>query len=962
MFFNRSPDPAPALGLPYPAADGDTKTIDLRLPRGFAGNPQAVPQCPISMGELVPPSCPPESQVGTATVAIAAPGKSPGPEGYGVTDTGIYPIYNMVPRRGKLAEFLVGGVAFNTYTNVPLEIRMLVDRDYQLSALVSNAPAGLALLGQVGTFWAVPWAPEHDRYRPPPGFMGMSEGFHGAAIPVDGLEPGDVDRFGQPADPVSYDPSWGPVRPFLANPPGPCDGEPLLTELRVDSWQFPADPADPSDPRWQDYEAAAPPLTGCGKPGFEPEVAAAASERADSPSGLEFELEIPQNESLPLPTPGPEAGEAEVDQYLEDAVAHWRSEAGIATSQLEDTTVELPRGFAVNPAAAGVQGACSPEQIGLLSKDPIRFDASAPDCPDASKIGTVTVETPLLSPEDWPSGEVYLASQGENPFGSDFAIYLAVESPERALRVKLAGEVEADPDTGRLSTSFHDNPKLPFERFRLTLRGGPRAPLATPPLCGEHRVSGSFEPYARPTGAALAGDDLPIDSSPAGGCPGSESELPLAPGLAAGALNPIAGAHSPFHVRVTRPDGHQALERIEVSAPEGLLARLRGVPYCPEAGIARAIGRDDSGDGARERRDPSCPAPSRVGATSVGVGAGPEPFFASGNAYLAGPYEGAPLSLAFVVPAVAGPFDLGVQVVRAALRLDPRTAKITAVSDPLPKILRGVPLRIRDVRVSIDRPAFTLNPTDCSEQLVGTRIGGSGGALAELASRFQVGGCRALGFKPSLELRLFGGVKRGEHQGLRAVVRARPGDANIGRTVVRMPKSAFLAQEHIRTVCTRVQFAADACPKGAVYGRAIAWSPLLDHPLAGNVYLRSSNNTLPDLVADLRGPAHQPIRVELVGRTDSVNGALRNTFDVVPDAPVSYFRLNLFGKSKGLIVNSRHACAGKNRAAVRMDAHNGRRALLRPVLRNKRCAKLRKAKRKQRRAVGREAKRGGRRR
>jgi hypothetical protein len=410
-------------------------------------------------------------------------------------------------------------------------------------------------------------------------------------------------------------------------------------------------------------------------------------------------------------------------------------------------------------------------------------------------------------------------------------------------------------------------------------------------------------------------------------------------------LNPTAGQTSPFVLRLHRDDGTQRFSAIDVHTPQGLTAYLRGIPYCPDETIAAISG--EQGTGQAQIDNPSCPAASQVGTAIAGAGAGPDPFFVrSGKAYLAGPHKGAPLSLVLVAPAVAGPLDLGNVVVRTAIYVNPQTAQISAVSDSIPTILHGILLDVRDIRVSLDRPNFTLNPTSCAPMSIGVDVRGAGGESASVSNRFQVGGCRELGFKPRVALRLFGGTRRGAYQGLRAVVRPKPGDANIGRTVVRFPRSAFVAQEHIRTVCTRVQWAADACPKGSIYGRAIAYSPLLDYPLRGNVYLRSSDNELPDAVADLRGPAHQPVRFELAIRNDSVKGALRNTVQNAPDAPVSYFRLQLFGGKKGLIVNSRNICTKNNKATVAMGAQNGRRARVRPRLHNKRCAKKpRRAKR-----------------
>ena len=316
----------------------------------------------------------------------------------------------------------------------------------------------------------------------------------------------------------------------------------------------------------------------------------------------------------------------------------------------------------------------------------------------------------------------------------------------------------------------------------------------------------------------------------------------------------------------------------------------------------------------------------------AGAGAGSAPYYAHGKVYLAGPYKGAPLSLAIVTPATAGPFDLGTIVVRTALYVNPKTAQITAVSDVLPTILEGVPLDIRSIQVKLDRPDFILNPTSCDPSSFAGQLTSTLGQVAPMSNRFQVGNCGALGFKPNLKIRLKGGTKRGKYQKLTATLTARPGDANISFTSVRFPQSIFLAQEHILTICTRVQFAADSCPPGSIYGEAEAVTPLLDQPLVGPVYLRSSDNVLPDLVAALRGPDNQPIEVELAGRTDSKNRGNRNTFDVVPDAPVSKFTLRMMGGKKSLLVTSRNLCLRKERAFVMMRGQNGMAKSFRPVL------------------------------
>jgi len=405
--------------------------------------------------------------------------------------------------------------------------------------------------------------------------------------------------------------------------------------------------------------------------------------------------------------------------------------------------------------------------------------------------------------------------------------------------------------------------------------------------------------------------------------------------------------------------------------PRGLSAKLAGVPYCPDATLAAIEQRS----GSEETQMPACPPASRIGSVNSLAGAGPLPLPTAGSLYFAGPYAGAPLSIAAVVPAIAGgvpgapAFDLGNVVIRSALHVDPTTATVRVASTRLPYIIAGVPLRIRRISVDIDKPGFMLNPTNCEAMAIYSGIGGAADpldpaddTLAGPHSPFQVGNCAALAFKPKLKLRFFGKTRRGANQRLRAVLTARRGDANIRRAAVTLPGSAFLDQQNIRTICTRVQFAANACPKGSIYGHATAYSPLVDYPLSGPVYLRSSDNTLPDMVADLHGPVHQPLRIELVGRIDSVKRGIRSIFESVPDAPVSRFVLNMFGGKRSLIENSRNLCKSPGRATVRFGAQNGRRESFRPKIANG-CKKAkRKGAAKKRGRAGHRSKRGERRR
>lgn len=678
--------------------------------------------------------------------------------------------------------------------------------------------------------------------------------------------------------------SDAPLVPFLTNPTS-CPG-PLTSTLRVDAWQDPGS--------FVSADAQLPSPSGCDRLDFRPTITVQPDVRSyESPTGLHVGLHVPQNQNP----------------------------SGLAEANLKDATVTLPPGITVNPSGANGLAACSPAQIELRA-------AAAATCPDAAKIGSVEVETPLL---DHPlPGAVYVATPHDNPFGSLLAIYVAVDDPRSGIAVKLAGKVTPDPHTGQLTTTFGENPQLPFEDFKLDFFGGQDAALMTPQACGQYTTSTTMTPWSA-NGDAHPSDSVRIDSGPIGSaCVSDPARAPNGPAFSAGAVTPLAGSYSPFVLRLSRPDGSQRLQRVSATLPEGQLARLAGVPYCPQPSLDGASGRS----GRSEQADPSCPAASRVGSVDVGAGAGPHPYHVAGTVYLAGPYEGAPLSLAIVVPAQAGPFDLGTVVVRTALHVDPTTAQVNAVSDPIPTILQGIPLDLRSISLNLDRPRFTLNPTSCDRMSVEAAATSVFGQVAPLSSRFQVGGCRGLGFAPQLSTRLFGPTGRGGYPRLRAVLTAKPGRANIARTAVTLPHSEFLAQEHIRTVCTRAQFAARGCPKGSVYGSAKAWSPLLGQPLSGPVYLRSNGGErqLPDLVAALRGPASQPIEIDLVGFVDSVNGGIRTRFESVPDAPVSKFLLAMKGGAKGLLVNSGNLCRVQSRATVRMSAHNGKGQVFWPLV------------------------------
>ncbi|HEX2223039.1 MAG TPA: hypothetical protein VHN15_02410 [Thermoanaerobaculia bacterium] len=857
---------------------GQMKDLTIVQMPGFVGDQTAIPRCPQSQFTSVKEgysACPDEAAVGVAAVKAEFSVFPVGAEAFLHT-----PIYNLEPPPGVAAR--LGFVA----ATVPVTFDVLLSQSppYNLVARLRNTPQALLFYSSKVTLWGDPSHPAHDTER-------------GKCI-------------GKPVGPTPEPVSNGscPVQsagePLLTLPRA-CEG-PLQSFFAATSWQGAFDTAT----------ATTTPMSDCGLLPFSPQMTATpTATAAESPSGIDVDIQV-QDEGLTSPT-------------------------GTAQSDIRAVRLALPAGMTANPSAAEGLGVCTPSQYAAAS-------LADPGCPPESKLGTVRVTSELL--EDPVQGAVFLAAPddpssqaagAENPFDSLLALYLVIRSPKFGLFVKQAGEVEADERTGQLVSTFSEIPQLPFAHLNVHLREGARAPLITPPACGTHRSEAELTPWSGGPKAAPS-PSFDVLSGPGGGACPPGGIPPFSPGFSAGTLASSAGAYAPLFMRLTRSDGHQDMTRFDSELPPGLIAKIAGVERCPDAALAAA----ETKTGRAELASPSCPANSRIGRVLVGAGAGSALTHVPGTIYLAGPYAGRPLSVAVVTPAVAGPFDVGTVVVREALDLDPRTGAVRvdgAASDPIPHILRGIPLKLRDLRVYLDREDFTLNATGCEPMSIGGTLFGSGAdpfssaddRPAALSARYQASNCASLGFKPRLSLRLSGGTKRGQFPGLRALVRPRPGDSNIGGAVVTLPRSAFLEQGHIRTICTRVQFAADNCPKGSVYGFAKAVTPLLDGPLQGPVYLRSSNNKLPDLVAALKGPESAPVEIELVGRIDSLRGRIRSTFSTVPDAPVTRFTLTMQGGRKGLIVNSVNLCASTNRAKSRMVGQNGVVHRTRPLVRAK---------------------------
>jgi hypothetical protein len=655
-----------------------------------------------------------------------------------------------------------------------------------------------------------------------------------------------------------------PEVPFLTNPTD-CSTQRQVTVTAV-SYQLPDQPKEKSAPF--------PQITGCGLLGFDAQMSIApTSTEAASPTGLDATVKLPQ---------------AEAPNTL-------------GSSTLKSAHVTLPEGLTINPAAGDGLAACSDEQVGFGRGD-------TPHCPDAAKIGSAEIEVPALART--LQGAVY---QRTPVPGRLFGFWLVTD--EQGVRLKLPAEIKADPLTGQLTTVFDGIPALgglpqvPVSEIRLHVFGGPRAPLATPSSCGTYSAHFSFAPWS---GKAAIQGEAPMQIS--SGC----EKGGFAPKIVAGTARAGAGQFAPLAFTLTRQDGEANPQQLAIHLPQGLLAKVGGVPLCPEAAAASG----------------ACPADSQVGtvATAAGVGAAPlwipQPGKSPTAAYLAGPYKGAPYSVVSVVPAQAGPFDLGTVVNRAAIRIAPETGLATVVTDPLPQILEGVPIAYRAIHVSVDRKNFTLNPTSCAPKQITATVTAANGATAEPSTGFQATDCAKLSYKPKLKLTFKGSTKRTGNPAIKAVLTQKPHQANTKAAVVTLPAGLFIDNSHIGTPCTRVQFDAEKCPKISILGRATARSPLLDKPLKGNVYFRSNGGAreLPDIVADLRGPIH----IILVGYVDSVaqkgseSSRVRTRFLHVPDAPVSKFTMNLFGGKKGLIENSIPLCRGQHRARLELKAQNGR--------------------------------------
>jgi hypothetical protein len=883
--FHANESPGGGLTLEEAAKD-----IELTQTEGFVGDPTAIPRCKavdFLTRTTIPSASGGETNVSScpdhAAVGTVTTVLANQEGGSGEISAAVYDVEPPPGKPAKLGFWIAG---------VPVTVELGISEEFPYE--INGGPTNISQVVEIGAaefvLWGNPADSRHDALR-------------GKCIDVTGLSQGTC-PFEPPASSTSF-----VQKPFLTLPRA-CSTPPT-TLATSDSWEHPGLFTQP-------VESVQPSMTGCTTLGFNPQVDNQPTEHAaESSTGLDFELNMDD----------PGLTEPE----------------GIAGSDIEKAVVTLPKGISTNPAVANGLQACSLAQYQASKR-------GARQCPEASKVGEVEVETPLLEEEgggpEVLHGQIYVAKQHDNPFDNLLTIYMMIEDPKLGIFIKVPGKVEPDPAGGQLTTTFDHLPPLPFSHFHLHFREGRRAPLMTPPTCGSFSSEAELYPYANPGVPVQRTATFTIGSGTGGSpCASSSDKLPNAPTFAAGTVDPTAGAYSPFVLRLARSDGSQQFSSIATTLPQGLIGKLTGIPYCPEAAIGQASSRSGEGQGEIEVSHPSCPQASEVGTVTVAAGAGPEPLYVSGHAYLAGPYKGAPLSLEIVTPAIAGPFDLGVVAVRTALQVDPLTTQITAVSDPIPTILHGLPLDVRSFAVDLSRPGFTLNPTSCApKSIVGSETSTIGN-VASLGEYFQASMCAKLAFKPTLKLDLKGPTRRSGHPALRAVLTypKHGAYANIARAQVGLPHSEFLDQSNLDRVCTQPDLKAGSCPASSIYGKAKAWTPLLEKPLQGPVYLAVGFGfKLPALVAELNGQ----IRVLLKGKVDTTkHKGIRNTFEAVPDAPVSRFELRLKGGKKyGLLENSENICRKPQQASARFVAQNGRATELHPAIKND-CAQVGKGKR-----------------
>jgi hypothetical protein len=859
------------------AIDGhDLRDLRLELPPGFVGDPNAVPHCSYQL--FVTQKCPNETAIGISSSYLTLVNHKGSISVFPTSD----PVYNLVPPTGVAAEF---GFIVAKVSAVFLDTSVRTGTDYGLDTNVPDISQAALIGANKVTIWGVPADPAHNPYRGGCLSESIKAAEGGFEVPGFGLNE-DEDELEGPDSAsgsevlVTSDgecPTQTPLVPLLTNPTS-C-GMPRTATESVDDWQEPG--------VYHSKSVQMPEISGCEKLDFSPTVSVTPDGTAGStPTGLTVGLHVPQ-------------------ETTENPV-------GLAESDVKDTTVTLPEGVQLSPAASDGQQACSTSQIGFTGMkelDPSRepgvqtaqFTPGAPSCPNASKVANVRIKTPLLEHE--LEGEVYLASPQnfagplENPFGTLVSLYLVAEEPVAGVLIKIAGKVIPNPQTGQLVSTFENTPALPFSDLKFEFFGSDRAPLATPALCGTYTTNASFEPWSG-VPPVNADSSFQIDSGPQVEGPsgvetlGCSDPLPFKPSLESGTTNIDAGAFSTLDTTFSKEDGQQSLSSIELHYPNGISGLLYGVKLCPET----------------QANAGTCGPESEIGETTISVGLGSDPFTVTGGkVYITEKYEGAPFGLSIVNPAKAGPFVLQEGrpvVVRAKIEVNPISAALTIVTDPpgsahaIPTMIDGIPLQVKHVNATVNRPGFTFNPTNCTPSQVTGVIKSAEGASSPVSDPFQVTNCASLKFEPKFSVSTSGKTSRANgaslHVNLSYPSDAVGKDANIGKIKVDLPKQLPSRLTTLQKACTNAQFEANpaGCPADSRVGQAKAITPLIPVPLEGPAYFVSHGGAkFPELIMVLQGYG---VTLDVHGETFiSKAGITSSTFNTIPDAPVGNFELTL---------------------------------------------------------------------
>jgi hypothetical protein len=850
------------------------RDVQVELPAGFVGNPSVIAGCtaqqfttPARTGfanaegrlsrsdtayEVSGASCPPNTEVGVAEVEL----QENSPQ--------YFPVYSLVPPPGVPAE-----LGFNA-TGLPviLQVKARTGGDDGLTVDARALPELTHVYGFSVTIWGVPSDPSHNAQRG----ECLSDTGGTALLTNQNNEPIQTQQEAAQECTVS-DLS---TAPYLTMPTN-CQVEPLLANIQADSWRNPGrvnpdGTLDLSDPSWIRAQSTMPAMAGCERLSFAPSFQAAPdTASADSPAGLTVEV-----------------------KNLEEGLI---DPEGLAPADIENTTVTLPEGFAINPGQAAGLSACQPAESAVGTE-------AAVECPASSKVGTVKVKVPLLEgeAENELEGNVYLLAS--NPPN----LQLLLAPAGDGVHAKLIADVHLNETTGQVTTTLDGTPQIPFTDFKVSFSGGAQAALTTPTRCGDYQTADDFTPWSSPLGADFdSSSTFAMTSGPAGApCVPTGAQLPFAPVMSAGSTTDRAGGYTDFSMLLQRGDGQQRIDELQFKAPAGLTGFLSHVLLCTNA----------------QAESNACPEASKIGHTVVESGPGPYPLVipeagqAPAPIYLTEAYGGAPFGLSIVVPVQAGPFTLPTQRVRASIAIDPYTSQLTVTTNPLPQVIAGVPTDLREVDAVIERPEFMVNPTNCNPQsFSGTAYGtpppgvGGSNASAAISTHFQVGSCQALKFEPKFSVSASG--KNSKAGGARLTARLtypsvpQGSDADIGSVKIELPKQLPSRLTTLQRACTAAQFNANpaACPSESKIGFATVHTPLLPVPLTGPViFVSHGGESFPSLTVVLQG---EGVTIDLVGATFiSKAGITSTTFKTIPDDPFSTFELTLpQGKFSALAAN-----------------------------------------------------------